>query len=145
MDDGSIPLARIDAAARAILRAKFALGLFENRYSNAERVARTLLCAAHLELALEASRKALVLLKNTGDCLPLKKPKRLLVTGPNADDQSILGDWARLQPAANIVTILRGIRELAPSGSSIEHVAMPSLLRISQQQIRRRCRRRALS
>ena len=105
--EGSIPLARIEAAVRPILRAKFQLGLFERRYIDPERISATVCCEEHLELALEAARKSIVLLKNDG-VLPLSDVRRVLVTGPDAADQSILGDWARVQPEANVVSIEAG-------------------------------------
>jgi beta-glucosidase len=107
--EGKIPMARIDAAVRPILHAKFQLGLFERRYSDAERIRQVVCSAEHLALALEAARKSLVLLKNDG-ILPLGGVRRVLVTGPDANDQSILGDWVRFQPEANIVTVLAGMR-----------------------------------
>src|SRR6185436_3114916 len=119
---GLIPLARIDAAVRPILRAKFQLGLFERRYIDPALISATVCCEEHLELAREAARKSIVLLKNDG-VLPLSGVRRVLVTGPDAADQSILGDWARVQPEANVVSIEAGLRNQAPAEVEIEHVA----------------------
>lgn len=46
--------------------------------------------------------------------IDVQKYKRILVTGPNADNQSILGDWSFFQPDSNVTTVLKGIREVAP-------------------------------
>jgi len=132
---GDIPMARIDAAVLAILRAKFQLGLFENRYSRPEQIQATLLCEAHRDVALEASRKSLVLLQNRDDILPLGDISRLVVTGPCAADQSILGDWARRQPEGNVISVLDGIIRLAPPQLSVEHVPTGTIAHISDGDI----------
>lgn len=106
---GKVSKERIDDAVRRILKVKFELGLFENRYVDPEKDVRT--PAEHRALALEGARENIVLLKNDAGLLPidLKKYKRILVTGPNADNQAILGDWSNPQPDDNVVTILEGM------------------------------------
>jgi beta-glucosidase len=113
---GRIPESRIDEAAGKILEAKFALGLFENPVPVVGEPLRDL--EAHRQTALECARESLVLLKNDG-ILPLRTPKRIFVCGPNADSQTILGDWVVPQPDENVVTILEGIRAMAP-GATVE-------------------------
>lgn len=133
---GQIAEARIDAAVRPILRAKFALGLFEDCRARSEQMASVVLCDAHRALALDASRKSIVLLANQGGLLPLGAgARRVLVTGPNADDQSLLGDWARTQPAANVVSVLGGIRAAAPPGTTIEHAPVGPIAHITDAQL----------
>ena len=133
--DGRIPAARVDEAARKILFAKLQLGLFERRQVDTEQIASTVLSPAHVEVALEAARKSLVLLKNDRNILPLSGVRSLLVTGPDADDQSLLGDWARTQPEGNVTTILAGLRAAAPPGVKIEHVATGPIAAITGEQI----------
>ena len=113
--EGRIPMSRIDESVRRILTAKFRLGLFENPYCNIEEGNKVRLCAEHRATALEAARNSIVLLKNDG-ILPLdvKKYKRVLVTGINADDENIMGDWSAPQKPENVTTILEGLREVAP-------------------------------
>lgn len=111
--EGKISIDRIDDAVRRILRVKFELGLFENRYVDpAKDVYAT---PENRSVALDAARECIVLLKNEGKILPLnrKKYKRVLVTGPNADNQSILGDWSFFQPEENVITVLEGIRMMS--------------------------------
>ena len=132
--EGKIPEARIDAAVRPILLAKFRLGLFERRYSDPETIRRTVCCEEHLALALEAARKSIVLLKNDG-VLPLRGARRLLLTGPNAADQSLLGDWVRFQPEAHVISIEAGLRAEAPPGLELEHAAVGPIEAISDAQI----------
>ncbi|XVF47056.1 hypothetical protein PTKIN_Ptkin03bG0078500 [Pterospermum kingtungense] len=85
-----IPMSRIDDAVRRILRVKFKLGLFENPMADQSFV-HHLGCQAHRDLAREAVRKSLVLLKNgenaDDNLLPLpKKSSRILVAGSHAND-----------------------------------------------------------
>lgn len=114
--EGKISIDRIDDAVRRILTVKFDLGLFENRY--ADPMKEEYATPQARQLALEAARECIVLLKNEANLLPLQpgKYKRILVTGPNADNMSILGDWTMTQPDSNYVSILEGIQ--AEAGNS---------------------------
>lgn len=120
---GRILERRIDEAAGKILEAKFALGLFET-YGSDTPMTEGLsaeMVLQHRQTALEAARQGLVLLKNDGT-LPLcagTKVRKIFVCGPNADSQTILGDWAAPQPAENVVTVLEGIRNVAP-GTAVD-------------------------
>lgn len=107
---------RIDEACKKILYAKFKLGLFENPLTDLDEKKEVLLNKKHKQTALEASRKSIVLLTNDG-ILPLneQKYKHIFVTGPNADNQSILGDWAQPQPEENVITVLEGLKQISPS------------------------------
>ena len=100
---GRIPESRIDQAAGKILAVKFALGLFEHPVPEIPEVLDG--AAEHRQTALEAARQGLVLLKNDGT-LPLKSPRRIFVVGPNANSQTILGDWAVPQSDDNVITVL---------------------------------------
>lgn len=85
---GSVPMERINDAVRRILSVKFAYGLFdkprpaERPWSNHHSFGS----AAHRDVAREAVRKSLVLLKNNNNILPLKKDARIIVAGKNADN-----------------------------------------------------------
>ena len=116
---GRISERRIDEAVGKILEAKFAIGLFEDPIPTVGEPLRDL--EAHRQTALETAREGLVLLKNDG-ILPLRAPgsdrgtpvRRIFVCGPDADSQTILGDWVVPQPEENVVTILEGIRAQCP-------------------------------
>jgi beta-glucosidase len=82
---GEIPHARIDDAVRRILRVKAKLGLFATSRPWEGRDG-VIGARAHRELAREAVRKSLVLLKNNGNVLPMKGNARVLVTGSGAND-----------------------------------------------------------
>ena len=113
--EGRIPESRIDRSVRKILAAKFMLGLFENPFADEKTTMDVRLCAEHRQTALEATRNGIVLLKNDG-LLPLdaSKYKKVMVTGINADDMNILGDWASPQNEENVITILEGLKMIAP-------------------------------
>ncbi len=110
VNEGVFDEARIDESCRKILKAKFLVGLFDNPFSD-EEVAKTVLFnPEHQKLALEAARKSIVLLKNENNFLPLKGANKILVTGPNANNHRLLGDWTLPQPEENIVTPFEGIK-----------------------------------
>lgn len=113
--EGRIPESRIDESVRRILTMKFALGLFEHPYADESTTMDVRLCPEHRATALDAARKAIVLLKNDG-ILPLERGRypKIMVTGINADDENILGDWSAQQKRENIVTVLDGIKAADP-------------------------------
>ncbi len=114
VEEGVLPLERVNEACEKILTAKFKLGLFENRTVDLNSIKDKIFTSEHQKVALEAAQKGIVLLKNQG-LLPLKKTtskKRILVTGPNANNQTILGDWHSAQPNENVTTILEGIKKV---------------------------------
>ncbi len=112
---GRIPEARVDEACRLILVAKFRLGLFEKPLVDLKQRDRVVFCPEHRATALEMARKSIVLLKNDG-ILPLAKDKykKILVAGPNVDNETVLGDWVVPQPEENTVTVAEGLKQLAP-------------------------------
>ena len=115
VETGEFPMAVVDEAVRRILRVKFLLGLFERPYrSTAEHEAATQLNPEHLRVARESARRSTVLLKNTGQLLPLKKDQKLAVIGPLADSaEDMLGSWAFTGMSKDVVTILQGLRSAA--------------------------------
>jgi len=117
VNEGKLPISRIDDAVSKILTAKFKLGLFEHRQVDLEKIPERIFTAEHKKTALESARKGIVLLKNK-NVLPLKSKgngKKVFVTGPNANNQSILGDWHAVQPDENVTTIYEGIKAVGSS------------------------------
>ncbi|MEK6279017.1 MAG: glycoside hydrolase family 3 N-terminal domain-containing protein [Acidobacteriota bacterium] len=84
---GKISEALVDKAVARNIRAKFLLGLFENPYVDPERAVRVTNSREHRELAAEAARRSIVLLKNENNLLPLNlsRLRSIAVIGPNAD------------------------------------------------------------
>ena len=94
VSNGDIPESRLDDAIRRILRAKFALGLFERPMPDPKYQA-TVRSRQHLQLARQAVRESLVLLKNEDDTLPLSKDTPVIfVAGQGANDIGLQsGGW----------------------------------------------------
>lgn len=115
VNEGKLSEERINYACSKILEAKFKLGLFEKRYVDMDNISQKIFNQSHTDTALKLAREGIVLLKNN-DVLPLKNPQntknKILVTGPNANNQSILGDWHSPQPDENVYTIFEGIEKI---------------------------------
>ena len=111
--EGKLPESRVDLACSKVLEVKFKLGLFENPYIKEGSYEEVLFNKEHQKTSLEQARKGIVLQKNSG-FLPLGKGanKTIFVTGPNADNQTTLGDWVSPQPEENIITMYEGIKKL---------------------------------
>ncbi|NOZ04630.1 MAG: beta-glucosidase [FCB group bacterium] len=117
VEEGSVPVSRIDDAVRRILRIKFQMGLFENPYTD-RSLTDKIGSPEHREVAREAVRQSLVLLKNNNGLLPLsKRAGRILVSGKNADNLgNQCGGWTiswqgGSGPVTEGTTILEAIRE----------------------------------
>ena len=113
VQDGEIPEFLVDRAVRRVLELKFRLGLFEHPYAELSHAKQIVHSKEHRELALEAARESIVLLKNDNNLLPLKKDLRsIAVIGPNANDGwSLLGDYSPSVVPQKITSILDGIRQ----------------------------------
>jgi beta-glucosidase len=121
--EGRVADSLVDGAVRRVLRAKYRLGLFHDpyRYHDPGREAALTLTPEHRATARDAARRSLVLLRNEGGLLPLRKDLRTLaVIGPLADDSaSVLGGWAGVGRPQDAVTVLAGIREAVGRGTRV--------------------------
>ena len=108
--EGRVSEAAVDKAVMRNLRAKFLLGLFENPYVDPDRAVEVTNSIEHRRLAAEAARRAITLLKNDNNLLPLDRGrlKSLAVIGPNAD-RVHLGGYSD-NPGRG-VSVLQGITE----------------------------------
>jgi beta-glucosidase len=139
---GRISESRIDAAVRPILLAKFRLGLFENSLVEIKDAKTLMFNDEHKQTALELARQGIVLLKNSDNILPLPAGKRIFVTGPNADNHSIMGDWVLPQPEKNIKTMVEGLREVAKGSTKIDYFDLQgSVKSIQSKQIAKAAKR----
>ncbi len=122
--EGRVPRELIDRAVRRILLQKFRLGLFENPLVNPSTAERTVHNKDHQDLALEAARESIVLLKNENNLLPLRKDlKSIAVIGPNADDAlNQLGDYVANKVLQDITTILDGIEMTVSPQTRVSYV-----------------------
>lgn len=92
VEEGEVPMSRIDDAVRRILRVKYRLGLFDKPVMDRADYP-DFASEQHLQTALNAAIESMVLLKNDGT-LPLKNGQKILLTGPNANSMRCLdGGW----------------------------------------------------
>jgi beta-glucosidase len=112
VNEGRVPMELIDRAVRRVLELKFKLGLFEHPYVDLNRAKQVMHSQEHQNLALSAAREGIVLLKNEGNLLPLKKTlKSIAVIGPNANDaENLFGDYSAQVVLQHVSTILDGIK-----------------------------------
>ncbi|MBC8061795.1 MAG: glycoside hydrolase family 3 C-terminal domain-containing protein [Clostridiaceae bacterium] len=121
VNNGDVTVSRIDDAVTRILKVKFEMGLFEDPYAQ-RSLLNTVGSAAHRDIARQAVRESLVLLKNNKDIVgQLKNKKSILVAGKSADDIGIQsGGWtiSWQGQAGNVTpgtTILQGIKNTVGS------------------------------
>ncbi len=94
VQEGKVKMSRIDDAVRRILRAKYRLGLFEKPNTGGKGFEK-FGCDEFAQASLKAAEESEVLLKNEGNILPLAKGKKILLTGPNANQMRCLhGGWS---------------------------------------------------
>ncbi|GLT48837.1 hypothetical protein SLA2020_224330 [Shorea laevis] len=143
VESGEIQISRINDAVERILRVKFAAGIFEYPFSN-RSLLDTVGCKLHRELAREAVRKSLVLLKNGKNpkkpFLPLdRNAKRILVAGTHADDLGYqCGGWTATWYGGSGritigTTILDAIKEAVGTTSEVIYHKHPSPESLSGQ------------
>lgn len=115
VNEGKVDEARVNEACRKILEVKFKLGLFENPFVEVKKAKEVNFTNSHQKVALEQARRSIVLQKNKNKFLPLAEKgngKTIFITGPNADNQTTLGDWVSPQPEENITTMVEGITKI---------------------------------
>ncbi len=127
VNNGSVPMSRIDDAVRRILKVKLQMGLFEKPYTDRSLTA-SIGSDEHRSVARESVRKSLVLLKNSNGILPLKKTvPRIHVAGKSADNLgNQCGGWTiSWQGSSGAVTtgttILQAIRQTVSSGTQVTY------------------------
>ena len=120
VNEGKVYIADVDKAVARVLRAKFQLGLFENPYVDIERAVKLTNSTAHQQLAAEAARRSIVLLKNEGKLLPLDRNKlhSIAVIGPNAAAVH-LGGYSD-DPQRGI-SVLQGVRDKLGDKLKVTH------------------------
>ncbi|KAF3439544.1 hypothetical protein FNV43_RR17822 [Rhamnella rubrinervis] len=145
VESGEIAMSRIDDAVERILRVKFVAGLFEFPYTDTSLLLQVG-CERHRELAREAVRKSLVLLKNgkgpNKPFLPLdRKAKKILVAGTHAHNLGFqcggwTGKWQGLSgKITQGTTILEGIKEVVGQNGEVIFEEVPTTETLSQEDI----------
>jgi beta-glucosidase len=122
--EGKISTNLVDRAVRRILKQKFRLGLFERPYVDPERAVQIVHQQNHEDLALQAARECIVLLKNENNLLPLNKTlKSIAIIGPNANEpRNQLGDYVPNAIPQHIVTLLEGIQKAVSPETKVTYV-----------------------
>lgn len=113
LDEGKVSEERINEACRAVLEAKYKLGLFDDPYKNSDpkRAQTEIFTPAHLAKAREAATKSFVLLKNENRLLPLSKKGTVAVIGPLANTGSNMpGTWSVSADHANTPSLVEGMK-----------------------------------
>lgn len=112
VQEGLLDLGLIDEAVTRVLELKDALGLFDNPFKDADPVADEAdkPSAEHLQAAREMGASSIVLLKNEGGVLPLKRGMKIGLAGPFATTINVLGGWAGTEkdPAVSLYTGITG-------------------------------------
>lgn len=115
VSEGKVSEKDITDAARAVLKVKYRLGLFDDpyRYCDAEREKTDILTLENKEAARDMARKSMVLLKNENQVLPLNSNKKIALIGPLAKDQyEILGCWSAMGDRDTVpVSVYQGLAE----------------------------------
>ena len=123
LDEGKVKMTQIDDAVGRILKVKYELGLFDDpyKYLDNEREINVTGSKEILDATLEVAKHSIVLLKNEGDILPLKKNgQKIALIGPLADDKnSPLGNWRIAAENNSAVSVLEAMREY--KGNRLTH------------------------
>ena len=121
--DGRVPMAMLDDAVRRVLWTKEAVGLFDDPYRSLDpaREADTALDAEHAALARDAARRSIVLLKNDGPLLPLRKHgQKIALIGPFArDTANVEGPWTLFGDPDRRVSLEAGLRAAMGEGAEL--------------------------
>lgn len=139
VEKGVVSMDIIDRSVSRVLHLKYALGLFENPYVDPAKAADVVHSKEHRNIALEAARESIVLLKNDKQLLPLSKNiGRIAVIGPNADhERNQLGDYTSKVILQDIVTVLDGIRATASPSTRIDYVRGCDVIETESEDIAR--------
>ena len=128
---GKVSLDLIDQAVSNILRVKFLAGLFENPFADPKQVTKIVNHPNHRRFSRRVAQESIILLKNKGNLLPLKKNiKSIAVIGPNANVAET-GDYSIRKSSA--ITPLEGIREAVSAKTKINHAPGCGLFQLSKE------------
>ncbi|MBO6523676.1 MAG: beta-glucosidase BglX [Balneolaceae bacterium] len=116
LEEGKITEEDINKACWRILEAKFKLGLFDDpyRYAQPDRARREVYTDSNRNAARKIAAESMVLLKNEGDILPLKKEGTIAIIGPMGNNrENMQGTWSVAGDHQKSITLLEGVKEVA--------------------------------
>lgn len=129
VEEGTVDVKLVDDAVRRVLRVKFLLGLFDDpyRYCDENREKTQILTQEHLAVAREAAKRSIVLLKNDGGLLPLKKQgQKIALIGELAADKDVpLGSWRAKAITGSAVSLLEGMRSALTQPENLQYSKGP--------------------
>lgn len=131
LDEKKITVEDIDRACRLILLAKYKLGLFADPflYCDEERARTKIFTSENRVFAREVATKSFVLLKNTGNILPLKKSSTIALIGPLADTKvNMPGTWSVSTDLNSAISVRQGLEEAVSSKSQIRYAIGSNLV-----------------
>lgn len=111
VEEGQVPLSRLNDAVARVLRLKFELGLFERPYTQEDLYQSRIRCENHLSLSLQSARESIVLLKNEGNILPLsEKISSIALIGPSSSAQKI-GGYSSIPTGYSVKSVFEELKE----------------------------------
>lgn len=129
VEEGTVDVKLVDDAVRRVLRVKFLLGLFDDpyRYCDENREKTQILTQEHLVVAREAAKRSIVLLKNDGGLLPLKKQgQKIALIGELAADKDVpLGSWRAKAIAGSAISLLEGMKSALVQPENLQYSKGP--------------------
>jgi beta-glucosidase len=120
--EGKISEKQINDACRRILEAKFKLGLFHDpyRYCNVDRAKNEIFTSANRAEARSIAAQSFVLLKNTGDILPIKKTGTIALVGPLADaKENMTGTWSVAARFSESISVREGLQKAVGANAKV--------------------------
>lgn len=136
LSEGKVDMKTIDESVRRILRLKFRLGLFEHPYVEVRPDNEIYLQKDALSHAEELAAESVVLLKNSGDVLPLRSGGRIALIGPLADNGAeLLGNWRARGRGEEVVSILSGMKDEFAGAAEIVYAAGCDFESASEEQL----------
>ena len=129
VEEGTVDVKQIDDAVRRVLRVKYLLGLFDDpyKYCDENREKTLILNKENLAASREAAKRSIVLLKNEGQLLPLKKDgQKIALIGELAADKDVpLGSWRAKAIPGSAVSLLEGMKNAVAQPANITYAKGP--------------------
>jgi len=129
VEEGTVDVKQIDDAVRRVLRVKYLLGLFDDpyKYCDENREKTLILNKENLAASREAAKRSIVLLKNEGQLLPLKKDgQKIALIGELAADKDVpLGSWRAKAISGSAVSLLEGMKNAVAQPANITYAKGP--------------------
>jgi beta-glucosidase len=131
VEEGTISVETINNACRLILKAKFQLGLFADpyRYIDEERASKEIFSDENRAVARKIAAESMVLLKNEGNALPIKKEAKVALIGPLANNkENMVGTWSVSADIMKSVSIYDGIKAVSENPQDIYYAKGSNLV-----------------